>query len=78
MSGLVATVVSAAELSDAQLSALTALLSQKLHNEVVLSVSIDPSLIGGLYIHVDGRVIDRSVKRQIADMKDSLKKGGMR
>ena len=73
-SATVAQVISATELSETQVSALSELLSRKLNKEVEVSASTDPSLLGGLYIHVDGCVIDRSVKKQISDMKDSLKR----
>jgi len=69
-------VVSAAELKESQVSALARLLSHKLNKRVRMSLRIDPSLIGGLYIHVAGLIIDRTVKRQLSDMRDALKKGG--
>jgi F-type H+-transporting ATPase subunit delta len=68
-----ASVVSAVEPSQGQLDALKALLSKKLDKEVDISVKIDPSVIGGIYIQVDGFFIDHTVKRQLSDMKMSFK-----
>ena len=70
-----AKVVSAAELSARQLSALEGLLIHKLDIQVTVSHEIDASLIGGFYVVVDELVIDASVKKQIGDMKESLMKG---
>ncbi|MCL2486852.1 MAG: F0F1 ATP synthase subunit delta [Oscillospiraceae bacterium] len=46
-------VVSAAPLGDEQIAALKDVLSRKTGKDIELSPSIDPSLIGGLYISVD-------------------------
>ena len=67
-----AKVVSAAQLREDQISALEKLLKGKLGTQVDISLEIDPSLIGGFYIYVDSRCFDRSVKKQIGDMKESI------
>lgn len=69
-------VQSAVTLQGHQLTALTAILSKKLNRQVTLSVQTDPSLLGGLSIRVDGRVIDRSVKKQLRDMHIHIRKAG--
>ena len=68
-----AQVVSAVKLSDAQLLKLKDSLSKNLNKQVDISNIVDPALIGGLYIQVDGCVIDRSIKKQIQDIKKSVK-----
>ncbi|MCL2508870.1 MAG: F0F1 ATP synthase subunit delta [Oscillospiraceae bacterium] len=70
-------VVSAVALRVDQLSALADVLSRKLRRPVEVLASVDETLLGGLYIRVDGRVIDRTVKKQLRDMKESLKKGAV-
>ena len=70
-----ANVVSATELSESQICAIKDVLSRKLVKEVEISLKTDPSLIGGFYIHVDGRLIDRTVKKRLSDLKDHIKKG---
>ena len=71
-----AQVVSAHALSQEQLSALTAVLSKKLDKEVEADCRVDPDLLGGLYILVDGQIIDRSLRTQLKRLKDELKRGG--
>ena len=70
-----AKVVSAVNLSARQISALEKVLTKKLDKQVEISPETDASLIGGFYVHVDGLVIDSSVKKQISDMKESITKG---
>ncbi|NLV86101.1 MAG: ATP synthase F1 subunit delta [Clostridiales bacterium] len=71
-----ASVVSATALSQKQLSDIGKLLSQKLDKQVEIEAQVDPALIGGFYIHVEGRLIDRTVRTQLNNMKDRLKRGG--
>ncbi|MGI6238965.1 MAG: ATP synthase F1 subunit delta [Christensenellales bacterium] len=73
---LPARVVSAAPLTEDQLRALTDVLSRKLKKKVELAPRVDPALIGGFYVHVDGRLIDRTVRTQLYNLKESLMKGG--
>ena len=72
---IAAKVVSAVKLKDEQLAALENLLSSKLSRDVALVAEIDPSLIGGFHIYVDGLIIDRTVKKQLMDMRESIMKG---
>jgi len=69
-------VTSAVELTAAQTEALRALLSRKLSRPVHIMQRVDPSVIGGLYIHVGGHAVDRTVKKQLSDLKDSIKRRG--
>jgi len=71
-----AKVISATALSDEQIASLTAMLSKKLDKTVEITASVDPSVIGGIYIYVDGFFIDRTVKTQLRDMKSSIIEGG--
>ena len=67
-----ANVISAVELSVQQVSALEETLSKKLNRPVEISVKVDPSVIGGLSIHAGGILLDRTIKRQITDMKNGI------
>jgi len=69
----VAQVVSANALTDGQLSQLKASLSQKLNKQVDLEVKVNPGLMGGLTVFVDGYLIDRSLKKKFYDLKEDLK-----
>ena len=67
-----ALVTSAVPLRSDQVSALAALLSKKTNKHVTIEQKIDPSIIGGLHIQVDGYFIDRTVKTRLQDIKVSL------
>jgi len=67
-----ARVVSAVPITDAQAAELTALLEKKLDKKVAISVIVDPSVVAGISIHVDGYFLDRTVKTMLKDMKENL------
>jgi F-type H+-transporting ATPase subunit delta len=67
-----ALVVSAVPLREGQVSALASLLSKKLVKKVDIAQKVDSSIIGGLYIQVDGFYIDRTIKSRLQDMKNSM------
>jgi len=70
-----ANVTSAIELNEGQISALKELLSKKLNKHVEISLKVDPSVIGGLYIHVDGYfIVDQTMKKRLHDMKVNIKR----
>jgi len=68
-----AKVVSAVPLSDEQRVRLSRSLSLRLRKEVDVYVVVDPSLIAGISIYVDGYLLDRSVKTMLKNMNDDLK-----
>jgi F-type H+-transporting ATPase subunit delta len=71
-----ALVTCAVPLKPEQITALAALLSKKLSKQVEIEQRVDPSVIGGLHIQVDGYYIDRTVKTRLQEISDSLSKGG--
>lgn len=64
----VAEVTSAVPLSEAQKNALCEKLQNKLSRRVELRCRVDEGVLGGLIITVDGKVMDGSVKRRLADV----------
>jgi len=70
-----ARIVSASPLSDGQAANLAAVLSAKLGKQVDLTVLIDPSVIAGLSIQVDGYLMDRTVKTMLKNMKETVRRG---
>ena len=68
-----ATVLSAAPYEDKQAESLRDMLSKKLKKQVKLKLKVDPSVIGGPYIFVDGYYIDWTVKKRMRDLSASLK-----
>ena len=65
-------VTSAVLLNEKQLASLTSMLSKKTGKQVEVITRVDPSLIGGLYIYVDGYLIDQTIKKQLKEMKNNL------
>jgi len=59
-------VISAAPLNEAQQQRLASALKKRLNRNVQLSLSVDPSLIGGAVIRCGDMVIDGSVKVRLA------------
>ena len=70
-----AKVMSAAAYDNEQAEELRAMLSKKLGKHVELSMKVDPALIGGPYIFVDGYYIDWTVKKRLRDLTVSMKEG---
>jgi len=68
-----AKVMSASPFSDKQAEELKAMLSERLEKHVELDLKIDPSLIGGPYIYVDGYYIDWTVKKRLRDLTIHMK-----
>jgi F-type H+-transporting ATPase subunit delta len=70
-----ARIVSAVQLSDAQLSRIASTLNAKLGKQVDVTVNIDPAVIAGLSIQVDGFFLDRTVRTMLRDMKENVRRG---
>ena len=69
---VIAKVVSAVALTDTQLNEIKDKLSKNLNRQVEVEATVDASLIGGMKVNVDGKVIDGTVKKQIDDLKNNL------
>lgn len=67
-----AEITSAFELSDAQVKELVTALEHKFGLKLKPSVTVDPSLIGGVRVAVGDQVLDTSVQAQLARMRDTL------
>jgi F-type H+-transporting ATPase subunit delta len=68
----VATVVTAAPLSDAQAERLSAALAKKYGRDVSLNAIIDPAVVGGLRVQIADDVIDGSISGRLADLRQRL------
>lgn len=71
-----ARVVSAKELTTAHLESIRTVLTKQLQMEVKIHAIVDPAVIGGFYILVDGRIFDGTVRNELNRMKERLKRGG--
>ena len=65
-------ITSAVELTDEEVSVLKNKLEAICHNTVSMEFSIDPSLLGGLIVEVDGRILDGSLRHHLNEVKDVI------
>jgi len=70
-----ATLVSAVALSEETVEKIRATLSEKTGKDIVLEVRQDPSLIGGIVTRIGDLVLDGSIKTQLLNMRETLKRG---
>lgn len=64
-----AKVVSAIPLSEAEKSQITAKLEARSGHSVMLECSVDPSIMGGLIVSMDGEVLDSSIRHRLNQVK---------
>jgi F-type H+-transporting ATPase subunit delta len=68
----VARVLTAVELTDAQVQRLSAALTEMYGREISVRAAIDPSVRGGLVVRVGDEVIDGSIATRLANARSSL------
>ena len=68
-----ATVTSAHPLSDEQLAALKAKLTQREGRTVMLSADVDPDLLGGLVVTIGSQRIDASIRTRLNSLAQAMK-----
>jgi F-type H+-transporting ATPase subunit delta len=69
-------VISASQLSNAQLDAVRKQLAQAMGQEVQLESTVDESLIGGMVIRVGSRMVDYSLRTKLQNLKVAMKGAG--
>jgi F-type H+-transporting ATPase subunit delta len=70
-----ANLVAATGLSSETVEKIRASLSQKTGKEIILEVEQDPDLIGGIVTKIGDLVLDGSIKTQLLNMRESLRRG---
>ena len=70
---LTAEVVSAVPLTDAQADILIQKLETRTGRKIRLNRRIDPNLIGGAAVYVNGRVFDGTLRSRLNELKDVMK-----
>jgi len=70
-----AEVATAHPLSEAQATALKAVLKEAVGKDVTLAAKVDPALIGGLIVKVGSRMVDSSLRTKLSNLSVSLKGG---
>ena len=68
-----AEVTSAHPLDDAQIKALKAQLKKRVGNDVSVSTSVDPSILGGLVVKIGSQMIDNSIKTRLNTLSQAMK-----
>ncbi|HEY3301907.1 MAG TPA: ATP synthase F1 subunit delta [Candidatus Binatia bacterium] len=70
-----ARVIAAGPLGDGDLNRLRAALEKISGKRVVIQQETDSSLIGGVVIHLEGKIYDGSVRTQLENMKQRVERG---
>ena len=73
-----AKVITATQLDEKQSTELRELLTEQLKKEIRLSVSVDPSVVAGPYIYVDGYYLDWTFKTRLRELTAYMKEGVVR
>lgn len=69
---LTAQVKSAVPLSETQMKHIVAKLEKITGRNVTVDCIVDKSLIGGIAIYIDGKVIDNSIKHKLSEIKEVM------
>lgn len=76
LSGVLRPVVTTAlPLDDGRVAEIKSALEKSTGKKIVLKVEVEPSLIGGVITRIGDKVLDGSVKTQLARIEDILQKG---
>jgi F-type H+-transporting ATPase subunit delta len=70
-----AEVLTPCKMDAAQAAEIKKLLSEKLLKKVEIVEKVDPNLIGGPLIRVDGYILDQTVKMRLREMSAEMKEG---
>ena len=70
-----ASLVSATELTSETVDKIRGALSARTGKDIVLEVKQDPALIGGIVTRIGDLVLDGSIKTQLLNMRETLKRG---
>ena len=71
-----AEVTTAVPLDETEKSELAARLNTLVNKKIVLSVKVDPTIVGGIIVRVGGKIIDGSTKSQLAALRNELAGAG--
>ena len=70
-----AKVKAAVKLADAEIDEIASALEKRIGKKIIVEFERDPSLLGGVFAQIGDFVLDGSVKRQLINFKESLKRG---
>ena len=69
-----ARVTGAVELNDNEKDALKEKLEKMSGHKVMIEYIVDKSIIGGLIVEIDGKIMDSSIKKHLKEVKDVMSK----
>ena len=69
-----AKVTSAVELNETEKASLKEKLEKKSGHKIIIEYSVDKSIIGGLIVEMDGKIMDSSLRKHLKDVKDVISK----
>ncbi len=72
-----AQVKAAVELGQGDLDQIAATLEKKIGKKIIVEFEQDSSLVGGVFAQIGDLVLDGSVRRQLLNFKESLKRGAV-
>ena len=72
-----AKVKAAFELGAAEIDEISAALEKRIGKKIVVEFEKDTSLLGGVFAQIGDFVLDGSVKRQLLNFRESLKRGAV-
>jgi F-type H+-transporting ATPase subunit delta len=67
-----ALVTSAVPLTEAEQEALRTKLEKRFGRKMLLKCEVDPSLLGGIRVETEGRVLDGSLRARLQEMKEVM------
>lgn len=67
-----AKVISAVELNEKEKEALKEKLEKISGHKVMLDLTVDKSILGGVIVEIDGKIIDDSLQKHLKDVKDVI------
>ena len=67
------TIYSVAPLTDAQLASIEEQTGKLLKKQVKLENLIDATIIGGIKVYVEGKMIDASIQKRLISLAETLK-----
>jgi ATP synthase F1 delta subunit len=67
------TIISAEPLTDIQMSSFEEKTGNLLKKNVKLTNRVEPSILGGVKIFIEGKVIDASIRKQLLDLEGRIK-----
>jgi len=71
-----ADVITAVPMDESQKVKLAERLSNLTGKKVIVSINIDPNILGGMIARVDGKIIDGSTRSQLAALKNNIVNSG--